>query len=77
MDLKKKMEQEFRDIVKYFGENEQKINTEDFFSIFAAFLMNFEVRVVRKWVDELLKRLFFCCCGCFLVVYLLFRKSNL
>lgn len=43
LSLQEKSTAEFRETVKFFGEKPQTATTEDFFGIFGAFLMNFEV----------------------------------
>lgn len=43
LSLQVKSKSEFRETVKFFGEKETTATTEDFFGIFAAFIMNFEV----------------------------------
>ena len=44
LDLQTKMMIKFNDVVKFYGENEAKMTTEDFFGYFAVFLVNFEVK---------------------------------
>ena len=43
LSLQEKSRSEFRETVKFFGEKETTATTEEFFGIFAAFIMNFEV----------------------------------
>ena len=43
LDLRTKMMTKFHDVVKFYGESEAKMTTEDFFGYFAVFLVNFEV----------------------------------
>ena len=43
MSLQQRSTKEFRETVKFFGEKQETATTEDFFGIFAAFIMNFEV----------------------------------
>lgn len=43
LSLQDKSTSEFHETVKFFGEKPSTATTEDFFGIFAAFIMNFEV----------------------------------
>lgn len=46
LSLQEKSTNEFRETVKFFGEKPATATTEDFFGIFAAFIMNFEVSIL-------------------------------
>ncbi|EDO48372.1 predicted protein [Nematostella vectensis] len=61
LDLQKKMNEDFRDVVKFFGEKDSKMTTEEFFGIFAAFLVHFNMAVnhnitKKKLQEEQAKR---------------------
>lgn len=48
MNLQQRSTKEFRETVKFFGEKQETATTEDFFGIFAAFIMNFEVSNLKN-----------------------------
>lgn len=47
LSLQEKSTKEFRETVKFFGEKPSSATTEDFFGIFAAFIMNFEASGIK------------------------------
>ena len=55
MNLQQRSKKEFRETVKFFGEKQETATTEDFFGIFAAFIMNFEVSNPKIFALERLR----------------------